>query len=196
MNPGQNSSRTQAFGHAREESGEYLLEKDYLLESAPTPRFRRAAILERVARVTAKCVARWADRYRVRHLVRPLEGINRDGALPSDPAACHTLIDSIIDSFLSIPDPQLRGVDYLCLDLYQMDRYLLNQGDGIMESVLYVSPEELRVLQDCWEGHDLPRDLYYPANERQVVLEAVDRNGKPVSVPRIYTPRQWSRRSG
>lgn len=188
------SSKSVGPGNEGGPTARYVLEKDYVLSPYPY-RIRSLSFFERVARVTAKCVAHWADRYHVHHRVRPISGINREGLLPQELDVRDSLIDSIVDSFLTIPDPKLEGIDYLCLDLYQGERLILNQGDGIIDGVLTVTSEQFRALQECWQRHDLPRDLYYPAHQRRVVMESVERGGKIISRPREFTPRQWARRS-
>ena len=171
----------------------YFLEKDYIVDLNSPGHIRDVPMLDRIARVTAKCVAQFADGYRVRHLIRPV--LNREGLLPHDTTMREALIDEIFDSFEFFPDPQLQGMLYLCLDLSQADHLLLNQGDGIIEGILNLTHDQFRVLRACWERHGLPHDLYYPAEERRVTVEKVERRGQVLNFPRAYTPRQWARRS-
>lgn len=158
----------------------YLPEDFYFLDS---PGFPTAL----AARVTARYIARWTDRYEV----YPLSGVPmRKGRLPRSRAAREKLIDELFDWLESLPD----GLGATVCNLYQQDVILLNQHDGI-PGFVGASPAEFEQLQDAWQANKLPADLYYPAQAERVVVEAVQQLGGVFRFPQRYSPLRWARRN-
>jgi hypothetical protein len=160
---------------------EYLPEDDYFDHDSVVP-------LNVAARVTARCLARWADRYRARRLTGsdPI----REGYLPGDASARETEIADVMGWLM---EQVGYRVFEACLSLHHEDIWLLDAHDGFPGS-LFLLPDQFAELQDCWERYGLPRDLYYPSQERRVVVEPVERYGGVFRVYQRYSPRRWANR--
>jgi hypothetical protein len=155
----------------------YLLEQFYFVDRPSVP-------LNHAARATAQCVARWADRYEAYWLVQPTN--RRSGPLPADHREREALIDELLTSL-----ERWTPLHLAAINLYKGGQPILEQSDGI-PGVLALREDEFIQLQQEWEQHGLPRDLYYSATERHAVIEPVKCYGGVVRVVRHYTPRQWT----
>jgi hypothetical protein len=176
-------TRPPGLGHAH-----YLLETDYFFNDAE-PRFAMdMALFERAVRITARCVAQWADRYLARPCVQ--RDLLRQGALPSSIEERELFVDELFAWLAVLPDPILGDV----LNLYQRDKLLLDQSDGMAYGFLTLSPKQFAQLQACWAANGLPSDLYYPAAAQRMVIEPVEKWGGVVRIGQRYTPRRWARR--
>lgn len=160
----------------------YLPESYYFEDTAGLP-------AEMGARVTADCVARWADRYWARPLIngpaRP-----RIGKMPPTPAARHSLLDRVFDWLRRTTGGRM---EFAALILSAGGVPILDAHDGLPGKVR-LSPTEFADLQRCWERHGLPQDLYYPAEEERTVVEPVEKYGGTVRMYRSYSPLQWAHR--
>src|SRR5260370_3915314 len=165
----------------------YLPEDAHFVDQARVP-FNLAA------RVTARCVAQWADRYQA----YPLSGTGaapspasarwREGALPTDPGGREALIDDLFDWL-----ERQRVLLQAAVNLYHDEQPVLEQHEGI-PGVLALTRDEFVQLQDTWEHHGLPRDLYYPLRDQRTVIEPVGRHGGIVRSYEHYSPLGWAQR--
>lgn len=161
-------------------SRSFYLPEDYYFVDAD------AAALHFAARMTARCVARWSDSYAARTLALPTH--YREGLLPDDPAARESSIDEVVDWLERLVPLYLAG-----LSLSQGDQLLLEQSDGI-PGILALTYEEFAELQKYWEHHGIPKDLYYPAEAQQTIIEPVEIYGGVARLLQRYSPRRWARR--
>lgn len=175
--PGHGSGRSQD----EHERTRYLPEGAYLYDGAGTVR------AEVVARVTARCVARWSDKYDVRIVNPPVQ--EKSGRLTPGDAAAQT-IDAVFD-WLDSMDASPYAVAFT---LYRDGTPLLDQSEGF-PGTLMLSRAQFLALQDCWEEQMLPRDLYFPADQQRVVVEPVRGFGGVYRTEKRYTPRQWEQRA-
>lgn len=158
----------------------YLPEDFYYFGKVSVP-------LELAARVTARHLARWADRFEVYPLGQPRDC--RAGPLPADPDARQAIIDELFDWLAA-----LRVEIYVAVaNLYLGDVRLLHQPDGV-PGTLALTPDEFADLQRAWEHHGLPRDLYYPADQQRTAIEPVEIHGGLVRLAVRYTPLRWLHR--
>lgn len=148
----------------------------------------RAVPVDVLARLTAKHVSRWADRFEAYRLILRSEA--RNGPLPAEPQTREELIDELFDWFTNILREDLSMV---ALNLYIGDQRLLYQHDGI-PGVLALTPDEFAELQDVWQRHGLPRDLYYDARQQREVVEPWGRSDRAVLARRRYSPVRWAHR--
>jgi hypothetical protein len=160
----------------------YYLPDDYFFGAESTD-----VSLSHVARVTAHCVAQWADRFEAFPLGTPEQ---REGFVPNDPTAREALIDGLFDWLHEVTD----RISLAAVSLFMGDCTLLDQHDGI-PGILTLEPNEFAELQDSWERQRLPRDLYYLANDQREVVETVTKYGGVFRVVQRYSPRQWARRN-
>lgn len=159
----------------------YLPEESYFVDTPGFP-------LEVAARVTAQSVARWADRYQAYSLVRPSE--RREGVVPDDPMAREALVETVFDWLETQPESERIPV----FNLYAGSAPLLDQSDGV-PGIMAISQGQFAELQQAWERHGLPRDLYYQASEQRIVVEPAELLGGVVRLPQRYSPLRWARRS-
>ncbi len=160
----------------------YLPEKYYFFDT------REVSVLLGI-RVTAHCVVRWCDNY-VAVLndyfvdggeLRP--GEIREGPLPVGLEERHRFLNALFAWADRVqPTPNLR------LDLLRGDQFVL-YDEGVVPT-LVLSPAEFAELQDCWAGHGLPRDLYYPASAQRSISGPIRAHGGVVCAEALYTPRQ------
>lgn len=179
------SSHRSAPGGGR---SRYLLEEDYFFDVKQPSVRRDMAFFGQAVRITARCVARWADRY----LARPCShrDLVRQGEMPANMVEREALIDDLFDWLTALPGPLSGDV----LNLYQGDTVLLEQGDGMASGTLTITDTQFTELQGCWGAHDLPRDLYYPASDERTAVDPVEKFGGIVRVQQRYSPRRWERR--
>lgn len=148
--------------------------------------------LEHAARVTARTVARWADRYWVfplTHAAFPSEDRERAGSLPADPGAHGAFMDKLFAWLERHGTP----VSEAAVNLSLGDQSILEQHDG-MPGVLALTPDEFAQLGRIWVRHGLPSDLFYPARKQRTVVEPVEVHGSVVRARHRYTPREWEQR--
>lgn len=158
----------------------YLPEQFHFVDQVDVP-------LNLAARVTARTAARWADRYEA-YLLNSSSDQRRQGPLPTDLGAREEQIDQLFDWIEGLI------VEYQAsVNLYRGEQRLLDQSEGI-PGVLALTPDEFVQLQEAWERHGLPRDLYYPAREQQTIIEPTRMHGGVVQVERRYSPLRWAHR--
>lgn len=160
----------------------YLPEKYYFFDMREVP-----ALVG--MRVTAHCVVQWCDNYVAvlnDYFVEGGErrhGEVREGPLPVDVEERHRFLDALFAWADRVqPTPNLR------LDLLRGDQYVL-YDEGVIPSLI-LAPAEFEELPGCWEGHGLPRDLYYPASAQRSILAPIRTHGGVVRAAALYTPRQ------
>lgn len=158
----------------------FLPEEYYLLDAVSVPP-------NVAARITTRCVARWANRYHA--YLHGSPAYDREGPLPTDRAASEAFVDEIFDWLERLPEPLYMAG----FDLYQGNLVILDQRDRI-PGILTLTPDQFTELQDCSEMHGLPRDLYYPAREQRTVIEPTEKFGGVVRAYQRYTPLQWVHR--
>lgn len=147
--------------------------------------------------ITARCLSRWASRYRA----TVYEGSDdpsmyRQGNLPADPEERDSIISELFDwADAMLRDPaRPRGFMGYALTLFRGDDLQLIMEDNLPFRI-FLSPDEFKVLQLCWEEHGLPRDLCYPRTAVRSVVEATPGfSGEPVLQRRFYSPLEWSQR--
>jgi hypothetical protein len=84
-------------------------------------------------------------------------------------------------------------MDLACLSLFEEGEWLLDGHDGL-PGRLVLSADRFAEPQRFWETQGLPRDLYYPARDKQLVVEAREMYGGIVRVTRAYSPLQLAHR--
>lgn len=159
----------------------YLREDYYFFDTTSVP-------VELAARVTARVVVRWCDRYEAYPLTHAVEA--RTGTLADTLADRESLVDSLIDWLLQIP----VDLQAAALNLYRGKERILDQHDG-MPGILALRPEQFSELQLSWHQNGLPRDLYYSAEELRSIVEPVERYGGVFLVRVHYSPQRWARRN-
>ena len=161
------------------EREQYLPEDDYFVGEFPIdPYF--------ALKVTAHRVSTWADRYIAYPSTEP--GKRREGLMPaSDQMRGELLRDIFVWFEAQVPWYQSA------LNLFEDDQALLDQHDGA-PGILALRPEEYAELQDAWDAHELPRDLYYAPGDQRTAVEPEAVYGALVRVQRRYSPRRWARR--
>jgi hypothetical protein len=151
---------------------------------------------DHAVRVTARFLARWADRYRAESLVDRNAGI-REGRLSGRPPERTRRIDEVLDWLASLhQDEPLTGRDLLtmaALTLWRGAHLLLSQGDGAPGPAA-LSQSEYAELQSEWRKAGLPDDLYVPATTIKVIAEQTPYLGTTVIEQRAYTPRAFTQR--
>jgi hypothetical protein len=138
-------------------------------------------------RVTARCTARFANRFRAFPLFHR-EHV-RAGDLPQSAHEREMHVESLITWLLEdFPDsPPV-------VDLFQNKLSLFIRGD-LSPGILALTPDEFEQLRLCWHNDGLPGDLYYPASQQKVVTEPVRVPGGGIVLnTQIYTPLQWQQR--
>lgn len=168
----------------------YAPEDHYFIDSwgyTPEGELIEGLPVRLVSRIVTRTVARWASRYWAQvHS----EAHNREGPLPKALRAREALIDEIYAlDLLHNPNPVMVPG----LVLWQDDEYRLDQAE-YEPSMLYLKPEEFRVLQRVLQRHGFPTDLYYPAHEVKIVTEPVEEWGGIIELPVWYSPLRWARR--
>jgi hypothetical protein len=184
----QNSEESRPATHQQEQRrSEFLPEPVYFRDVTNSA-------LKQADAVTARCVVRWGTDY----LAYPLSdrSLVRKGPLPSDVQARESLIDELYRWAEELGRTRpLRTVQVgLVLHLSRGDGPLLDTWDDGMPRRLLLTPEEFRVLQDCWAEHHLPRDLFYPSTEKHHLVEPMNVYGSVVLARREYSPLEWARR--
>jgi hypothetical protein len=136
-------------------------------------------------RVTAHCVVQWCDGFRVQAtdyapLGRPREAWpGREGALPADPVARHAALEELFDWL-----ERTRGRPDPSVSLFDGSRGVLIL-DGV-HFLLVLTPSQFADVQRCWEGHGLPRDLCYPAEEDTEAVDPLPWAGDPAAARRQF----------
>jgi len=161
----------------------YLPEVYYFFDSKQVP-------LDAAIRVTAICVAQWSDRFSIPAASSQASATEskrdypgREGELPMPIHERQQAVQALIDWLT-----QTRGPLGLDLDLFAGDQAILFQ-DGVLFQ-LALSPQQFAQLQDCWQTHGLPRDLFYPASQQREVNEPVAYLGGVVNMndPALQPP--------
>jgi hypothetical protein len=154
----------------------------------------------RVAQVTLRCLARWADRYwatpsSMCEACRggpgpfPREPDVREGRLPDSSETREAFADELF-RWLDAEQPDILETQF---ELFAGDRRVLDARFGF-PGTLQLRPEHFAALQDELEAAGLPRDTYFPLREQREAIEPVaDRSGVVRRV-RLYTPQQWAHR--
>jgi len=166
----------------------YLPEVYYFFDSKEVP-------LDVAMRLTSECVVPWCDHFEVPPLtVRPSLEVaerrlpGREGDLPP---TVPERVRFLHDLFAWLVDT--RGPLSLDVDLFAGNVPVLFH-DGTL-FVLSLTPAQFAELQDWWEAHGLPRDLFYPASEQRQVVEPSDFFGGVIRMVQLYTPRRWANRT-
>lgn len=160
----------------------YLPESYYLADST-------GDALRIAARVTATCVARWADHYWARVYGKSSAG-PREGDLPGEIAERCGFVEQVVDWLEHASRKQMALAALL---LTRRQEPLLDAHDGL-PGVLCLLPSEFAQMCICWEQHGLPPDLYYPAHEERTVVEPVEKYGGVIRLQRTYSPLEWTHR--
>lgn len=177
---------------------EYIAELAYIGEPGAAPSRdevlpAQEALLDRIIRITARYVARWADHVDAFPLSRqglPADDWKRAGDLPEDVAGRQRAIDGVFGWLEGHAVPIYGAAIILLHDGYP----LFNQHDEIPGS-LTLTPRQLAELQDEWEQQGMPRDLYFPFEASHAIVEPVWAHGGVVREQRGYSPRAWERRA-
>ncbi len=163
---------------------------EYLPEPAYFREFQGFSSVD-AARITARCVAQWADRYEAWPVGIP--SVIREGALPRTAAARAMVVREALDWVEAWLRRAERPVTLAGLVLRWSGRIVLDQHDGVPARLL-LTPAQFAAMQNCLESEGLPRDLYYPASEARVLEEPVEYMGGVILGHRRYSPLQWARR--
>jgi hypothetical protein len=166
----------------------YLPEVYYFFDSKEVP-------LDVAMRVTSECVVQWCDRYNVPAVsyraslqVAERKVPGREGDLPPTVPErvkfLHDLFDWVVET---------RGPLNLDVNLLAENRSVLFQDGALF--VLSLTPAQFAELQDWWEAHCLPRDLYYSASDQRQLVEPVEYGGGVVRMAQRYTPHRWANRT-
>lgn len=147
----------------------------------------RSVDREQALRITVSCLAAWCDNFVATWAGRQPPRGKRHGALPADLAARQTFLTQLLDSGSS------KELSPPRLDLKRGDEWIL-YSDAPLFFTLILSPSEFAELQNCWEAHGLPRDLFYPASEQHELIEPVEFAGGVIRWLQRYTPRRWEER--
>ncbi len=167
----------------------YLPELYYVLDT-------RTVSIAIAQRTTARCVVQWADNYlailpnQYDGFTLAREGGRRQGPLPAELPARDALLDELF-SWADEGSPSANP--NLMLFLKSGDAYVMH-GEGLLPSLI-LTPGQFALLQDCWENHGLPRDLYYPASEQLEFVEPVKKYGGIIRMRQVYTPRRAAQRT-
>lgn len=164
----------------------YLPDLYYFTESAE-------ALFQSTLRITARCVVQWADRYAA---VCPdqapwsgqvVKGGHIEGDFPLDLAQKEKALRSVFQWARG------RGCFRPELSLSKGGRYLL-YFDGGLHFNLILTPSQFRSLEDCWEEHGFPRDLYFLSSQRRPTREEAGRSGAGLASLGRFTPKQWAKK--
>ncbi|MCX8062590.1 MAG: hypothetical protein N3D16_08410 [Anaerolineales bacterium] len=173
----------------------YLPELYYLQDQADFP-------IQKAVEVTAVAVSRWCGYYEVR-LIAPISKAmvptQKSGALPEAISERETFVRGLVAWIFAHSNPP---------DLFSLwlsDRPLSEKGsvakfdhhDDTCCWVLNLSESEFEELQDAWQAHGLPADLFYP-EEKQICVPYPGKSWKARLIrafggQRCYTPKQWER---
>ncbi len=165
----------------------YLPEVFYFFDS-------KEVAVDVAMRVTAACVVQWCDRYLVpatssqrsrAESKRDYPG--REGPLPPTVPERRQILQELFDWLV-----QTRGPLGLDVDLFDGEEAILYQ-EGVLFGLTLTSPQ-FAELQDWWEAHGLPRDLFYPSAQQREVVEPVAWLGSVVQMTQRYTPHRWATR--
>ena len=148
---------------------------------------------EEALRVTARAVAPWCNRYRAK-LLAPRQGTTpteKEGPLPQDPKARAPFVEDIITWILASSE-----VPTFCLRLWDEATVKFEYPDEYTEWHLNLTPEEFSALQETWEAHGLPPDLFYPLEQGRCIpwpgQRWWDKVLRRLGVQKCFTPRQWT----
>ncbi len=146
-------------------------------------------LLRRAIAVTARLVSHWATSYEAySHLRRLPSDQKRTGYLPQDQWAREAHIDNLFNWLEQQEVPLSASVVYL----FQDDTPIFLIQDNTVS--VFLTAREFVELQDAWEQHGLPRDLYYSARNQYAIIEPVERHGGIVRAYQYYSPLQWEQR--
>lgn len=171
----------------------YLPELYYLQDQRDFP-------LHKAIEVTAVTVSRWCGYYEAR-LITPVSKdivpIQKSGALPERIAERESFIrELVVWLFANSNPPDLFGLrlsDHPFSERGSVTKF--DHPDDTCCWVLKLSESEFGILQDVWQAHGLPTDLFYP-DGKQICIPYPGKGWKARLLrafggQRCYTPKQW-----
>lgn len=171
----------------------YLPELYYLQDQADFP-------LKKAVEVTAVTVSRWCSCYEAQ-LIAPFSKdivpTQKSGALPEAMAERERFVGELVAWVFANSNPPelfaLRLNDCALSEKGSVAKF--DHPDDTCCWVLNLSESEFDELQEAWQAHGLPKDLFYPEG-KQICVPYPGKGWKArlsraLGGQRCYTPKQW-----
>ncbi len=152
---------------------------------------------EQAVLVTAMKVSEWCTHYQA-ELTGPTKVVmKRQGALPLEAQEKQAFVQGLVRWVLSnsYPDDFALFLGDFEMSQNKDELALFQHGHGICCWDLKMAEQQFQELQQAWEQHALPKDLFYQEGRQTIValptgsiLKEYDYTGVPCVT---YSPKRW-----